>query len=197
MHQHVVTCEAERSTLPGSHDSRITKPRITACAPKQEESSIYIWTRPPNLRTRAASWKFPRAPGAIRSRSPALPSGLSRETELALTSSTPAECDRGKSSCTRIGVFPRRREMQPSCCSNLNKRARREPPHQQHTHTFLRFARRTRTHSALPARAEPVVAKAIAGVPVRTIYLTEHAGDLAIRPQFVMERQTGRSGLKH
>ena len=59
MHQHVVTGEAERSTLLGSRDSRITKARITACAPKQEESFYICATHPPNLGTRRASSKFP------------------------------------------------------------------------------------------------------------------------------------------
>ena len=39
MHQHVVTCEAERSTLPGSRDTRITRARIAACWAKVEDSS--------------------------------------------------------------------------------------------------------------------------------------------------------------
>src|SRR5882672_4477996 len=56
MHQHVVIGEAERSTLPGSRDSRITKARI-ACVPKQEEP--FQCVLPTNLRTRTAQPKFP------------------------------------------------------------------------------------------------------------------------------------------
>lgn len=60
MHRHVVTGEAERSTLLGSRDSRITKARITACAPKQEESFIYVRPTHPNLGTCRVRPKFPR-----------------------------------------------------------------------------------------------------------------------------------------
>lgn len=126
MHRHVVTGEAERSTLLGSRDSRITKARITACAPKQEESFIYVRPTHPILgreeRARSSPLIASRIERGISRRLSASPHSFhdhSRRTGSLRTEATVATALAAFGYCSAASASQRNDALTIACASSL------------------------------------------------------------------------------